>query len=386
MATVGSVIFVTSVYDEVREGPAIYANYLFEYFRKHPAINFFLVTLGDRGSDPDSGIYRVPAKQSSYATYKALQKRALHLAEEIDGPVIFHGNSAHTMWKILGAEHRVFVQINDYDNATVTSNIRWYLDQKLYRRLLVMLWRRYNEWRAVKRADLVICNSEYTKQIVRSSYRFSASSSRVIYKAVDTAKFDKGLVEDLRYKGNCSPIRLIFVGTNWQRKGLYDLLVAFNEVVKVKPNLILDVYGPSREELSKELLGFIEAHDIQSKVNIHGRIDREQLPVELHKANLAILPSHFEALGVSIIEALAAGVPVIATNVGGIPEILQGYECGVLVEPKNPDAIKREILRLLNSDSLLKSMSSAAVRRASDFGKERMLKSVEAAYIEFLQV
>ena len=377
-----NIVFVTSVFDEVKEGPAIYARYLYDHFKESGDIVFHVVTLGE---SPDAErIHRVRAESSSVKTYESLQKRAIELAGSLGPDTVIHGNAAHTMWLFCDSPWPLLVQVNDYDPATVYRNTLWYLKQGLFRQYLVMNWRRYNERRVVRCADLVICNSAFTRSIVEDAYGSGNVNAKTVYKAVDTARFKRpqNWCSD-SLTGKNAHKRLVFIGTNWIRKGLMDLVAAVELCIQQGAQLKLEVIGPTLDALSDELRAKIESPRLRGSIRVLGPVGREKIPLILWNSDLAVLPSHHEALGVSIIEALAAGIPVVATDVGGIPEILDGQDCGFLVHPGDPIQLAMAILKAFESKARLASFSANAERRASFFSKDAMLEQIEKIYLAY---
>src|SRR5439155_14661673 len=98
-------------------------------------------------------------------------------------------------------------------------------------------------------------------------------------------------------------------------------------------------------------------------------------------ADLLVLPSQTEGLPVVVLEAMAAGLPVVATHVGGIPEAVSDGETGLLVPPRDPDAVAEAIQRIV-ADAALRQHVVAAARRNVEarFGVGRMVEETAAAY------
>ena len=114
--------------------------------------------------------------------------------------------------------------------------------------------------------------------------------------------------------------------------------------------------------------------------------EREDVPEILRATDLLLVPSWEEPFGRTIIEAMASGVPVAATEVGGPPEILGEDECGVVLPPRQPRAWAEEIVSLLSQPTRLAAMGErgrdAARRR---FGMERQVSEVLEVYESVLR-
>jgi len=97
------------------------------------------------------------------------------------------------------------------------------------------------------------------------------------------------------------------------------------------------------------------------------------------------LPSLFEPFGIVLLEAMAAGLPVIASNVGGIPEVVADGDSGVLVEPGNPGALADAILRLCQDERRRREMGRDGKVRASRYAWESVTPQIHAVYQQALE-
>jgi glycosyltransferase involved in cell wall biosynthesis len=145
-----------------------------------------------------------------------------------------------------------------------------------------------------------------------------------------------------------SPAIVVVAGL-YRRKGIHDLMVAFRTVNAVVPQASLHILGdgPERSNLERQ------AHDLglQEKVRFHGFVC-DPRPY-LQQADVFVLPSHAESFGLAIAEARELGCAIVASNVGGIPEALDGGAAGILVPPQRPEVLATELLRLLQNPDVL---------------------------------
>jgi len=143
---------------------------------------------------------------------------------------------------------------------------------------------------------------------------------------------------------------ILFLGRLSEKKGIYDLLYALKDVLKDCPDAILKVCGDGELDkcklLAKEL-------NIDQNINFLGWVNEEEKFNLLNQSKVYILPSYFEALPMSILEAMSAGIGIIATKVGGIPEIVIQDKNGLLIENAANNTIYKSIIYLLNNPSNL---------------------------------
>lgn len=162
--------------------------------------------------------------------------------------------------------------------------------------------------------------------------------------------------------GERSPIvgtkKILFVGTDWKRKGGPVLLQAFRKIRSRHPDAELYIIGCSPE--------------IQENgVHVVGRVAPEDLHAYFSEARLFALPTELEAFGVVFVEALHFGLPIVATAIGAIPEIVGIGINGYLVKPGNTAALARAIDRLLQDDELALQFGEASYQRSLRFNWDR---------------
>ncbi len=156
------------------------------------------------------------------------------------------------------------------------------------------------------------------------------------------------------------PYRILFVGRFIELKGGEILLRAFQKVLQAEPRarLVMIGSGPKDAEwkhLAREL-------GLEPAVTFTGRLRPEQLAREYPRAAVVAVPSYeigtgqTEALGVVAIEALAFGTPVVASRTGGLPEVVLHEKTGLLVPPRDPEALAQALLRLLRNPRLRETL------------------------------
>ena len=163
-------------------------------------------------------------------------------------------------------------------------------------------------------------------------------------------------------------------------KGIDDALRAFASLCETFPNLLYLVVGDGDAlESCKSLASELKIAD---KVVFAGY--KADVSLYLSAMDLFLFPSHKEAMGIALAEAMAAGLPIISTNVGGIPEVLS-TDCGLMVEPRSPASLSAATARLLSDASLRNELATAAKKRANEvFSATAMERSTDWVYREVL--
>ncbi len=200
------------------------------------------------------------------------------------------------------------------------------------------------------------------------------------YLGVDTKLFNKNVKPEFDLKSDLGlneENKIILTATRiirgkkdiLQQKGVIDLIQAFSKIAPRYKNLrLLIAIGKPPENLKNEfniayemLQGYIKLHNIEEQT-ILKTFKLKEMPSVYKGSNIFILPSENETFGQVFIEAMASGLPVIGTKVGGIPEIISDSYNGFLVLPNDPSIIAQRIETLLNDASLRTKFINAGIK------------------------
>lgn len=136
-----------------------------------------------------------------------------------------------------------------------------------------------------------------------------------------------------------------------KRKRIDLLIKAFNKFSKNKNNIELRIFGSGEQE---ETLKKIAGNNLDSKIKFYGRIENENIPIELSKSNIFVLPSENEGMSNSLLEAMASGLAIIATNVGDAKHLIKN-KGGIIVKKDNYKEITSALNKLyLNRELIIK--------------------------------
>jgi glycosyltransferase involved in cell wall biosynthesis len=200
---------------------------------------------------------------------------------------------------------------------------------------------------ALRNAAAVLANSHALEERIRV-VAGTRVSVRTFYKGVAVSRFrDLRTQPELRRALDLRTDReyLLFVGRLIRSKGVGELVHAFAMLVNQFPSLDLVLVGEPlefvsvRRELSR--LG------VEGRVHFRGLVSYSEMPKYMKAADLLVLPTWAEGLPNVVLEAMAAGLPVVATAVGGIPEVVRNEVTGLLVEPRSPERLATAITRML---------------------------------------
>ena len=238
---------------------------------------------------------------------------------------------------------------------------------------------------AAKLCSGMIAVSNELKRYLLKELKLNSKDIMVVYNGIDLDKFhtNKDSAE-IRKELSIPPETLIVgsVGSLFKVKGYSFLIESAKEVLKVFPNFKLLILGEG--EQSSALQEKIESAGLQDAVKLLGF--REDIPKILTLFDIYVCSSLSEGLSLSLLEAMAAEKPIIATEVGGNSEIVINGVSGFLVPPENPNALAEKIIYLLKDKEKRKKMGEEGRRIVKEkFSIEQMLKEYENLYEKLLK-
>ncbi|MFH1898234.1 MAG: GT4 family glycosyltransferase PelF [Candidatus Desantisbacteria bacterium] len=233
--------------------------------------------------------------------------------------------------------------------------------------------------------DFLITVSDQLKESMSVSIGIDRRKIKRILNGVEINCFDSKINKEEKKKElfiNNSDIIIGTVGRIAPVKDQKTLIYAFAEVIKHIPDIKLVIVGDGESRI--ELEGI--AANLKLSENIRFLGMRFDIPELLAIMDLFVLPSLHEGISITLLEAMASGLPVIATNVGGNPEVVLNGKTGVLVPPDNPEALAEEIIILLKNEQTRKNygMSGRKIVQES-FSLEKMINNHEELYISCLK-
>ncbi len=272
-------------------------------------------------------------------------------------PDIVHGHNATSLQYALLAHNRARTKI------VITWHGRGKAD---YREPAQDLW---------KRVDRVVCVSDAVT--CEASGRVPADRIRVIRNGIEAAGPTRSRDVVRQELGLGDEFTAIIVARIDRLKGHETLLRGWAELARMEVTPCLLIVGDGPERLAMERL--VGEQGIASSIKFLGfRSDVADL---LGAADLFVLPSLTEGLPLSILEAMAHGLPVVATRVGGIPEVVGNEREGLLVDTENPQMLAAAIARIVDDSELrVRLGESARLRVRNEFSFDTMLHQYDELY------
>lgn len=197
--------------------------------------------------------------------------------------------------------------------------------------------------------------------------KITGESPLCVYGVLDLEEFSP--VSDkttLRKELGLPPEKTIalYAGYLTKRKGVYELIQAFDRIQKKIPDVMLLMCGGGPEE--KQLKTLIHEKGIGNIIRMVGEVEPEQINKWMKASDLFVLASHTEGMPNVIMEAMACGLAVVATNVGGLPEAIGDCGGAILVPPEDVQALENAIAKVINENKLRTDMQIAGRNRAEE--------------------
>jgi glycosyltransferase involved in cell wall biosynthesis len=229
---------------------------------------------------------------------------------------------------------------------------------------------------ATRRLSAVIANSKYTAMVIQKEYRPEPGRLFVIHKSIDPESFVNMWKLQNKVANQCPVV--LFIGGNMQRKGLPDLICAAPSILEEAPSTEFWVVGDDRAE--PWMMKLCKDFGVDHRFRFIGRKTQAELAEIYARSTVFCMPSLTEAFGVVFLEAMAAGVPVIASRVGGIVEIVQDEINGLLVSPGNQHEISLKVLRLLTDQDLRERLRQGGLDTVQQFTVKKMMAETYEVY------
>lgn len=233
---------------------------------------------------------------------------------------------------------------------------------------------------SVKKASVVVVNSDSCKQDVMESLHVPEVKVRRIFHGIDLCRFHSGDLDEKEKKllasRNVRQPFLLFVSVIWFYKNAHTLVEAFGKLVsrkRISDAVELVMIGEfdrssglSSDQNYKEMLNKIaDVYGVRERIKYIGFVPNDQMRPFYKSAEAYIQPSFHETFGKTVVEAMACGCPVIGADNSSTSEILSDY--GLLFPSKDSDQLADHIERLLLSQSLREELKGKALKRAKMF-------------------
>lgn len=219
-------------------------------------------------------------------------------------------------------------------------------------------WKVFQEKRSFEKADEFVAVSNFVAYTTKRLLNLKKNIN-VIYNPINISQFPKA--DPRKINDN----ELLFIGTVCEKKGIRQLVQAMPIVKNVFPSVSLRIVGRDRKfgkaghSYIEHLKKFID-RSVVNNIEIIGEVPNKQIPAFLEEAEICVLPSHMESMGIAWVEALAMGKPFIGSKEGPGPEIVIHERTGLLANPFDPADIAEKIIYMLTHKEKARAFGEAA--------------------------
>jgi L-malate glycosyltransferase len=232
----------------------------------------------------------------------------------------------------------------------------------------------------LRSSDLIILPSETYRKKLLEVFPGDEDKTIFIHNGINPAQFTSA---EKAQESSGRTRYLLCIGDHSRYKGIDVLLHASKRLLTNDRSLrlVLAGNGPLREELERLALSL----GIRDQTQFLGSQGAPEIARLLHGCEILVVPSREESFGIAVIEAMACKKPVVASAVGGIPEIIEHEKSGILVEPENPVALAEGLRRLLTNSELKRSLAENGYSRVMEhFCFNRTGAAYETAFASLL--
>jgi glycogen synthase len=231
----------------------------------------------------------------------------------------------------------------------------------------------------MRRADAITAVSKFQARELGKDLSLPEATIHVIPNPISPTLLHQALAQPRIQPTN--PV-VLYTGRIELNKGSLELLRSVDQVASQFPDVEFVMAGGRHNSIDdRSLENALGRNGTRDHVRFPGHVPWQQLADCYRSASVFVMPSYYETFGISVIEAMAFGLPVVATNVGGLPEVVEDGVTGILVPPGNSQELGDAILRLLRDPELSARMGQAGRERVrSEFTVDRVVSQTLAVY------
>jgi glycogen synthase len=214
-------------------------------------------------------------------------------------------------------------------------------------------------WLARESDALIACSASMRDEIT-TLFAPGLGDIRVIPNGIDVADWPFA-----RRAPRTGPARLLYLGRLEYEKGIHDAIAALPRIRRTHPGTTLMIAGDGTQR--QWLVEQTRQHRVRNAVTFAGRLDHDELVATLHRADAAVLPSHYEPFGIVALEAAATGVPLVTSTAGGLGEAVIDHETGMTFAPRDIAGLADAVRAVLDDPAAAQDRAVTARQRLTDW-------------------
>jgi glycogen(starch) synthase len=229
-------------------------------------------------------------------------------------------------------------------------------------------------WLVRESDSLITCSASMSEEITEL-FGPGLAETTVIRNGINAARWPFA-----RRRARTGPPELLFVGRLEYEKGVHDAIAALPRIRRAHPGATLTIAGEGTQQ--DWLVEQARKHRVLKATRFVGRLDHDELLAVLHRADAAVLPSHYEPFGLVALEAAAAGTPLVTSNIGGLGEAVIDGETGMSCPPRDVTRLAKAVIAVLNDPAASQRRAKAARQRlTSDFDWQTVADETAQVYL-----
>jgi D-inositol-3-phosphate glycosyltransferase len=238
-----------------------------------------------------------------------------------------------------------------------------------------------SEHQIMSEVDSIVVWSQNERESLADIYQVPTMRTVVIPPGVDSDRFSPGPRLEARAELGLNGDKIVlFVGRLERLKGVDVLLSAMSMMEDPVDARLVIVGGAENSPERRVLAEHAEQLGISDRVQFHSSVDHDELIQYYRAADVCALPSYYESFGLAALEASSCGTPVVASEVGGLPEIVRDGRTGYLVKWRAPGPFVSKLEQILQDDKQRAAMGQAARQRALELSWERSVDDLQAHF------
>jgi glycogen synthase len=229
-------------------------------------------------------------------------------------------------------------------------------------------------WLVRESDSLITCSASMSDEITEL-FGPGLAEITVIRNGIDAARWPFA-----PRRPRSGPAELLYVGRLEYEKGVHDLIAALPRIRRTHLGTTLTIAGEGTQQ--DWLVELARKHRVLKATRFVGHLDHNKLLAALHRADAAVLPSHYEPFGLAALEAAAAGTPLVTSNIGGLGEAVINGRTGVSCAPRDIAGLAAAVRSVLDDPDAAQRRADAARKRlTSDFDWQTVAKETAQVYL-----
>ena len=370
------ILFCTNAFQNVTNGPVKFANIILEINQLYAEHELRILTedITQERADELKYVYKLTLRiplilkpLGQIVRWFIYYNKIKQIQREYDFDVLVYINSFNGTWTSLVSNKPTVGMINDEKNMLATWQ-NFELKPLWIKRFMFQQFEKLS----AKKHKLIIANSLFLRNRILTKYNLPPQKVTYLYKSID---FD-GITFNLQ-RDFSNPIKILFVKADYLVGQLPRLLEALKILDKYR--FQLTVIGPEPQFESHVKSLFEGIYNVEA--SYIGAQPQAQVYGYMRTYDIFCVPSYTEAFGVANIEALAHGIAVVSTQVGGIPEVLDHGNNGWLVPSDNTTALAKAIAECIENPAMREQKAKTGNKFVQRFSKNAMM----ASFVDMLQ-